>query len=126
MNAFQASFEVFSPRWGHEDRYEIVLKRDEFPVARGPSVAKCKHVDGRDPEWSGYGGPGGNPLMNMFSNDSIHAPAIVPFALEWAWRQWRDGAVLEDDLRSSLRELFEWIDRTARASPKGAFWQRAF
>jgi hypothetical protein len=126
MKHFHAAYEVYSPRWGHTDRYEVVLTQAEMRVTQGMNSAVCTRPDGNDPEWSGYGGTDRNPLMSMFSNDCIYAPEIVPRAMEWAWRRWRDEAVTDDELRSGLKELFAWIDQTARGRPAGILWNGAF
>lgn len=125
MSNFTASFDVFSPRWGHADRYQIVMSNDEMRVSQGSFFAVCKQADNGDPEWSGYNEGIGNPLMQIFTNDFIYAPEIVPFALEWAWQQFRNGAD-HDILREGLEEVFSWIDQTAKSNPSSDLWQGAF
>ncbi|HUT60876.1 MAG TPA: hypothetical protein VNA25_23765 [Phycisphaerae bacterium] len=126
MDEFQVAYEVFSPRWGHTDRYQIVFTQDELRVSQANFSATCKRDDNGDPEWSGYNDEFGNPLMKIFQNDSIYVPSIVPSALEWAWQRWLDEAVSNATLKSGLDELFAWIDQTARGKPKGELWQGAF
>jgi hypothetical protein len=122
MHQLEESYPVFSPRWGHPDRYYIVINQDALRVSRGVFSATCMQGDNGDAVLSGYNDTADNPLLNVFRNDSIYAPEIVPFALELAWRKWRDGAVSEYVLRSGLLELFSWIDQTARGTPKEDLW----
>jgi len=110
---------------GHTDAYKIEMTDDKMVIWRGTFTATCTRNDDGDPEWSGYGG-GDNPLMSIFTNDMIYAPNIVPFALEWAWRRWREGEASDDEVHAGLRELFAWIDQTARAKPRGGLWEGAF
>ena len=126
MGHFQAAFEVFSPRWGHTDRYQIVFTPDKLLVSQGNFSATCKHGENGDPEWSGYNAEIGNPLMQLFENDSIYAPAIVPWALAWVWQKWCGGAVSNNDLEPALTEFFSWVDQTARSKPNSKLWQEAF
>ena len=86
MKDFAATFEVYSPRWGHTDRYTVAISKKELKVTQGTFSATCQLASNGDPAWSGYNDTTGNPLMNIFSNDSVYAPDIVPSALEWAWQ----------------------------------------
>jgi integron cassette protein len=122
---FKAKFDVYSPRSGHTDRYDLSMNRKELKVNRGTFSAAYKVAENGDPKWSGYSGTR-NPLMNIFANDEIYAPDVVPLALVWVWQRWRDEAVTEQDVREGLKELFAWIDATARAKPKSKLWEGAF
>ncbi len=124
MEKFCASFEVYSPRWGHTDSYFVSFSPDRMVIRQNKEAICVLNEDG-EAEWSGYGEGRGNPLMNIFSNDMIHAPVIVPFALKWAWEKWRAGRDNETT-RKGLAELFAWIDQTARGKPESEFWEGAF
>lgn len=122
---FSTVVEVMSPRWGHPDRYSIHFKPDGISVScQGNQLrATAKLVDG-ELEWTGPRGPK-NPLLNMFENDGIYAPAVVPEALEYAWKAWQNGEVTQDELESGLQELFGWVDLMARNKPRG-MWKYYF
>lgn len=127
MSEFLTFFEVYSPRWGHTDRYIVSFTSEQMRISQKVNFsAVCKLAENGDPEWTGYNSEIGNPLMKIFSNDSIYAPEIVPFALEWAWEQWREGAVDESVLQDGLAELFSWVDLTARSKPSSELWQGSF
>lgn len=126
MRQFQAQFDVHSPRWGTSDRCRVSLSDDELVVAKGSFEASCRRVEGRDPEWRGYQQDLGNPFINILENDQIYPPTVIPMALVAAWEKWRGGEVNDQDLEAALRALFDWIDRTARTTPKGRLWQGVF
>jgi len=94
-------------------------------IGGGSHTCSCRIAENGDPEWVGKL-TGRNPLISLFSNDSIYAPFVVPFALEYAWTEWRENRVSDKDLKDALRELFEWIDSTSRAKVKSEFWIGAF
>jgi hypothetical protein len=125
MADFNASYDVFSPRWGHADRYEVTLTVKGMTIRQGTNAAECKIDDTDDHIWSGYNEQLGNPLINIFNNDSIHAPPIVALALEHAWDKWRNG-VDEAEIRAGLQELFSWIDLISTNKPRGELWRGAF
>ena len=70
----QTSFEVklFSPRWGHEDVYQVQLNRNQMSVSVGGVGVKavCSWVENLDPEWLGYSDSIGNPLENILRNEN--------------------------------------------------------
>jgi hypothetical protein len=73
------------PRWGHKDLYTVTMTLiKKMGVAHdGLKTAICELDENGDPKWSRYdAGADNNPLMAIFANDMIHAPDIVPFALE--------------------------------------------
>jgi hypothetical protein len=131
MREFRFSYDLYTPRWGRPDRYEVIFRRDEMRVSNGgPGNAVLRPVPNRDPEWSGYANGRGegceNPFMNMLSNDLIHAPAVAPAALRYAWEEWLAGETTDTRLRDGLQELFAWIDVTSRNSLRGELWQGIF
>jgi len=127
MAEFVSRQNVFSTRWGHEDPYTLYFSQDELRIQHGGNgfFAICKLAENGDPEWSGYQGCY-NPLINIFHNDMIYPPDIVPDALEWAWRKWRNSEVSEAVLSAGLDELFNWIDCASRNQPKEELWGGAF
>jgi hypothetical protein len=126
MRSFKGEYDIYSPRWGHTDRYTVEITEEEMKVAQAMKTSLCTLGDNGDPEWAGHNAHSGNPLMNIFANDSIHAPAIVPDALEWAWQRWRDEEVNDDDFDEGMRHLFEWIDLCARNKPASELWRTIF
>jgi hypothetical protein len=124
----QTSFDVrlYSPRWGHEDKYEIKLDRDQMRIEGVHESAVCSWVEGGDPKWSGYGEGDGNPLEKILENDKIYPPTVFVWALEYAWRAWRDGRLDDQQIQEEVQQLCEWVNQVSRTRPKTNFWRGAF
>ena len=124
----QICFEVrlYSPRWGHEDTYEIKLDGEQMRVEGVNRTAECSWVEGRDPKWSGYNETIGNPLEEILKNDSIYPPTVFIRALEYAWMAWRDGTLDDQKVLQEVQQLCEWVNEVSRSKPKTDFWQKIF
>ena len=123
---FEVSF--YSPRWGHEDTYEIKLDREQMRV-KGQGVNKtvvCSWVEGSDPKWSGHIEGIGNPLEKILKKDSIYPPSVFVRALEQAWIAWRDGTLDDQKISQEVQELCEWVNEVSRRKPKTDFWRNKF
>mgnify|MGYP000381677103 CR=1 FL=1 len=125
-NQFTAEFMVYSPRWGHPDPYIVIFTQDEATVRRGIRSATCRLDSNGDPVWDGDPDQKGTPLLDIFAQDWIYPPVVVPLAIDAAWRRWRESVVDEQTLREGLKELFNWIDETARRTPSGDLWEGVF
>jgi hypothetical protein len=124
----QTSFEVllYSPRWGHEDTYEIKLNREKMNVKAVNKTAACSWVEGRDPKWSGYNESIGNPLEQILENDSIFPPTVFVRALEYAWQAWRDCIINDQKISQEVQELSEWVNGVSHTRPQTDFWRKMF
>lgn len=117
---------IYSPRFGHEDLYEMTMTESELKIKTGGKEAICNWIDNKDPEWEGYEDHHNNPLLNIFENDSIYAPSIFIFALESAWKEWRDGTIDNNDLGNELNELIDWLNLCSKNKPQSDFWTTIF
>ena len=70
MNDFRASFDVYSPRWGHPDRYSICFNQDGIFVKQGAFTATCRPDNDGELVWSEAHSRSENPLLSIFSNDA--------------------------------------------------------
>lgn len=124
----QSSFEIriYSPRWGHEDTYKIKLDRQQMRIDGVMKHAVCSWVEDRDPKWSGHNEGVGNPLENILENDSIYPPTVFVRAIEYAWTEWRDGNLNDQQVQDELQKLCEWVNEVSRSKPKTSFWQKMF
>lgn len=114
---FEMSAQVYSPRWGQADTYKITFDPERIHIDNSNAKsATCTFPDGSDPEWTGHNQGIGNPLMNIFSNDSIYAPRVVPMALESAWARWHDGKSTDEEVRAGIAELLLGSIRPREAS----------
>jgi hypothetical protein len=114
------SMRIFSPRWGHEDTYDVHLEQDEMRVTMAPRVAVCTWRDNLDPVWSG------ESLDRIMRNDMIYAPAIFQRLLEHLWMSWRNSELTTEQANAELQELAEWLNATTRAKPRTDFWRAYF
>lgn len=126
MTNYSGSFDVYSPRWGHTDRYSLSFTSQGIEIKGNNFSATCSFPQGSDPVWSGYNEVTGNPLMNMFHNDSIYVSDVVVTALESAWQKWNDNTTTLAELQTGLDELFSWISETSEAKPHSQLWQGVF
>ncbi len=124
----QTSFKVrlYSPRWGHEDTYEIKLGRQQMRIEHSSKTAVCSRVEGGDPKWSGYSENIGNPLVNILENDSIYPPTVFVRALEISWIAWRDGRLDDEKLQQEVQQLCVWVNEVSLSKPKTDFWRGVF
>ncbi|WP_345687607.1 hypothetical protein [Novipirellula caenicola] len=116
-----SSFQIFSPRWGHEDAYSVRLTKSSFEVSLNTKHAKCEFDPCGEVVWTGHAEGVENPMLNIMSDDFIYPPTVVPEAIEWLLREYRDGKISDDDAKVALSDLFSWIDETARAKPTGVW-----
>jgi hypothetical protein len=119
---------VKSPRWTHPDPYTVIFHATGINIT-GPGANKCfcRFPADSDPVWTGdRAAERKNPLMATFANDAIYVSGVVVTALEGGWQRWRDGDVSAADAITGLKELFAWIDQTARSKPTGELFYSVF
>lgn len=120
MDETKIELRIYSPRWGHEDVYELVLTRESLVVTHGARIAKCNWRDNLDPEWSG------ESLDGTLRNDSIYAPSIFPRLIENAWEAWRNGELDASAVDTELNALADWLNEITHAKPDTDFWKKIF
>lgn len=111
---------IFSPRWGHEDTYELKLSQDSMVITQGPKSAKCTWRENLDPVWSG------ESLEDILENDSICPPAKLEGLIEYAWVSWRNGELSDTGVDVELQAIADWINEITKAKPKTDFWRKYF
>ena len=126
MNTIDKSYDIYSPRWGHTDRYTVVLTPDEIEIGTALAKTRCFIGDNGDPEWPGYDRTAEHPLQVIWRNDHIHVPDAVPDALEAIWWRWRNGEVEDDTLLTELDDLFEWVNAITSSRPSNELLQTIF
>mmetsp|Transcript_29407 Transcript_29407/g.77078 ORF Transcript_29407/g.77078 Transcript_29407/m.77078 type:complete len:120 (+) Transcript_29407:108-467(+) len=112
--------EIFSPRWGHEDTYEVNLTQDLMEVSMDMRKCKLTWIDGCDPEWSG------EALEDIMGNDNIYPPAVTARLFEYAWKAWRDGELNDQAVADELRMVADWINAGTKTKPRSDFWRKYF
>jgi hypothetical protein len=102
-------FNVFSRRWGHNDRYRI--KRTS---------------SGWDVSYIAIGGPcnkKGQPfLFENLDHDGINYPEELPGYMEWLWDQSQELGIPHERVQEAINQLAEWVNLCEKNSPKG-IWE---
>ena len=52
MKEIIVELDIFSPRWGHTDVYEVKLTLESLTIIQGVKRTKCTWKENIDPEWS--------------------------------------------------------------------------
>jgi hypothetical protein len=112
--------EIFSPRWGHNDTYSIELDRDFLEISMQARTARATWRENLDPEWNG------DTIQEIMENDSIYPPAVTQDLFEYAWKEWRNGELSDQQVDSELQVLANWLNAITRAKPDTEFWGRYF
>ena len=113
-------FELFSPRWGHNDTYTVGLERDYMEISMQVRTARAEYRENRDPEWSG------EAIEDILSNDNIAAPDNLKALFEFAWLSWRRSELSDEQVGAELQALATWINAITAAKPRTDFWRRYF
>jgi len=121
MNEITIDLDIYSPRWGHDDTYTVLLSREYMTISMSARVAKCEWREGLDPEWNKH-----NTLEDIMNNDSIYPPTILPSLFEQVWKAWRDGELNQEQASNELQALAEWLNIITKAKPKTDFWNMYF
>ncbi len=120
MDETKVKLRIFSPRWGHEDEYELKLTRDSMVITRHPRSSVCTWRENLDPEWSG------ESLRDILGNDSIYPPAILEDLIEHAWLSWRNGELDSTAVNDELQAVARWLNEITKAKPNTDFWRKYF
>lgn len=121
------SVSVYSPRWGHDDRYSITLTEKKLHSScLGTKVANCARNEDGEYKWSGHNAKLGNPFVNMLEDDAIFPPSIFVSAIESAWEAWIAYEIKDEELKQELVLLFNWITVCAKNNPRSTFWNKIF
>ena len=120
MDETTVELRIFSPRWGREDTYKLVLERHLLVITQGARSATCTWIENRDPEWSG------ESLRHILENDSIYPPAILQNLIEHAWVSWRNGELDSSAVNEELQVVASWLNEITKAKPNTNFWKKYF
>ena len=109
--------QIYTPRWGHNDTYTVSMSRDVMRISMGARAVSCTYVENLDPEWNG-------DIFQIFVNDHIYAPKIIPDLFERLWLAWRDGQMV--DVQAELEAIADWLNAVTDAKPNTEFWNIYF
>ena len=114
--------ELYSPRWGRNDRYEVELHHDYMKITHLTNRKSCQAtwVMDCDPEWSG------ERFDLLLLNDHIRHPTIAQDMLQTAWLCWKNGELTHDQVVEEVKLVGDWINATTRSKPDSEFWNNYF
>ena len=118
--AIEIDLEIFSPRWGHEDTYKVVLNQGYMEITMQMRRSRATYDDSSDPIWSG------ETLDQIMNNDQIYPPEVTQDLFEHAWKAWRNGDLNDHEVADELKAVADWINATTRAKPRTEFWRKYF
>jgi hypothetical protein len=126
--------ELYSWKYGRNDRYKILFDKDKMRVTQLPSsiqneqFAECILDKNGEPSWSsGYTVEMGNPLELILENESSYPPIIFVEALEYAWETWRKDELNDQNISEEVKKLCNWVNNIIRVDkPISDFWSSIF
>jgi len=98
--------EVYSRRWGHNDRYTVSRSQAGWNVSHIMIGGAC------DKRGTPY-------LFENLNHDSINYPDALGDYMEWLWEQAQAQSMSDEQIQSELDHLGIWIQETEKASPSG-------
>lgn len=99
----EMTFDVYTRRWGHLDRYHIKRTIDGWECLYLSPEEKC--------EKSGKGS-----LFNNLSHDSVFFPEEgVQYAMEELWEAAEEGEIDLEELQKRLQQIADWISHVEKA-----------
>jgi hypothetical protein len=104
----QFDFNVYTRRWGHEDRYYITRTEDGWDIEHQTYNGSCDKT--------------GSPLLfDAMRHDSVNYPESLGEYLEWLWYRAKEDGLSSDEVQESLNQLSSWVSLTEKYSPRGIF-----
>ncbi len=114
---------IYSPRWGHEDRYKLTFEDNSLTIGHNANWAKAVWDD---PDSDAVWADSGRELFGIFANDQIYPPRILPDLLEYLWRKWKYEEITPKQLQSELDALVDYINIGTHGKPTTDFWKGYF
>ena len=116
--------DLYSPRWGHSDKYSITLEENTLTVEMSTRKATCQWIPDEDPKWSKDLDQ--DALNKILNNDSIYPPERLKSLLVRAWRSWVNRELDDTQIKSEFKELEHWINAVTEARPTSDYWKTNF
>lgn len=117
---FTYRVDVFSPRWQHDDQYEVKFSNEGFQINHMQRIAYYNWTEETGVNWRG------DKLHNIFNNDRIYAPKNFEDLLVHVWLSWQDGDLSKTGTERQLKSLFTWLNKISKSKPKTIFWRGYF
>jgi len=110
---------LFSPRWGHEDRYEIMIDNNKVTINMNQRIAKYKYIDGD------FENTSNESLESIMRNDNIPIPENLNYFFFKLVTSIIDKEITEENSQLELKELENWINCNTKSCqfPNTDYWR---
>lgn len=112
---------LFSPRWGHNDIYQVDLTQPVMTITLHARVTTCTYVPNQMSQWGGT-----STLTATMQNDGIYPSGNIDHLFEHVWSEWRVGQLTDAQAAAELHLLADWINASTNAKPASPFWKQYF
>ena len=121
MTPLKIHADIYTPRWGHDDRYNFTFGKNSLTIDLDKKITKATWTDTTArPDWTG------EDLFKTMRNDAIYPPHNLLKLLEHLWREWRHVKISHEQVQDELNALVEWINTSTRNKPTTEFWNAYF
>jgi hypothetical protein len=95
---------IFSPRWGHEDVYNLKRTNSGWELGGTTKRGSC--------DFSGH------PfLYQTMRNDLVEYPASLPSYLKYLWYSAKEKGLTKEEVQEALDLLAGWVRSVSRTKP---------
>lgn len=108
QGSYTLRLEVYSPRWGHIDRYKISKTDNGWYVAHISINGECDKT-------------GAPYLFENFRQDEINYSPNLGMYMKTLWDKSTSCNMSEDEIQEQLDLLGKWLQTDQKASPGGIF-----
>ncbi len=103
-------FEVYSHRWGHNDRYRIERTESGWDVEHAAINGSCDKT--------------GHPyLFKNLKQDSISYPRDLGDHMEWLWHMTEAENLSEGEVQVYLEQVAAWVRLVEQSAPREGIWR---
>lgn len=115
------SINLFSPRFGHNDKYKIMIEENKVSFFRTKiKTAICKWSYEQGWVWER------NPIQDILSNNSVYPPRTFQKRLTYIFEAIRLGELETSEAQKIIDEIADWVNLTTHNKPKHQFWDGVF
>lgn len=118
------SVEILSPKAKGAVEYEFNFSNKQL-IVKGNTEIECSFIDEKiDPIWRG--GINKNPFVQELEVNNVFPPSNFIKAIEFAWMDWIRGDLSNDQLKSALISLIDWLNIITKTKPGNDYWADKF
>ncbi|WP_151900426.1 hypothetical protein [Sulfurimonas hydrogeniphila] len=116
---YKIEMNLFSPRWGHEDRYKITINENEVEINMSQRIARYKYINGK------FENTSKESLESIMRNDNIPIPENLDYFFFQLITSIIENEITEEDAQLELKELENWINCHTKSCqfPNTDYWK---